>query len=908
MGFIRGLLFVLLLVFASFSYGQTPGSMTGFGDAINYRSGATELTEAQKDQMQREGQRQALKDAGYSDKQIDAYNKKIEDRKNAYNQSKSWKNAPALTDEEKKMGKIAAEARKKVNGQINKKNEELKEKNQSVVDKVRERFNDMNMNKVDDTMNEAGRYLVMAGTTIATAPFVGLPLAVVAALQAGRLYNLAFGSTPSHFQTILQSFASIGGGSWFSKPFEMIYHAINELIVLFNVGMQGTLVNLLGLLMAFYILFTVMKAIVSFQPIEPVKLISDVFFPVGRCIIAVLLIKYWQQVFDMVISPLLGLAIGFGNRIQSTYTSFESYQANVQNGVQFVSYQCTVNGSEQGLSVDVCNSILGFLASISLSLIQWMAFGATLIADALGQNIVTSFKMMVTGLMIFVFTFMVYVSFPMKLLDAMFRLMFVVALFPVWCVCWVLPFTRDYFKKAVSMFLNVLFTFLCASIVLVMVLGIVGNLFEGIPFAETRDLLMQGRAEEAMNRIGFSTLTLFYSACLLFMAYHLVSKVDYFTNIFAKQESLKIGEAMGNKTAALMRGGGAWSVGVAKNVGKWGYNKLKTAENNSLAKAYNESALGGKRRDGSPARQSPRVWSGLIPGIGLWDAHKAKKQIGQYGRTTDVVSRKPQKNPDGSVQGYLANATKDADGNVMARMKETNWVSADRSTGVKNRHRTAYDDEGNVRRTTDVKEDYDHGNLIRKTTTRTHADGSKTVFSVDAAGTAKKTVYERDGSIRSVSELHRDASHNRITTTRDASGRMLSHTVMDTVGNRTTTNYAADGRTVASTDTLSIDAATGSTTHTYEEAGGFRHQVIKDSTGDKTFEFKHNADGSETTDTYKPKVGGHVSGFIRESKDVSGAVTENFDVDLIHDEFFDIRGGGRVRMPEPWSVYSGRRP
>ena len=327
--------------------------------------------------------------------------------------------------------------------------------------------------------------VVLAGTLLA---FTGIGLIGAAILGYGAYKTLS--PEESSFGKILNAFNSLDNGSWFSSPFNTIFNSINELAISTNYrsGASGTnmasaCLTILALLMAFYIVYTAAKAIISFKPIELGKLVSDIFFPIIRCIIAVICIKYWQYIFDAVITPLLSLAINFGVKIQQSIQTTSSYSASVSNGVEMVTAHCTLKTPGQGLGIEVCNALQTFLATVSYNLIVWMALGATFVADCWGNglwNVLPSIKMLSTGLIVFVFTFMVYVKFPLQLLDAMFRLMFVVALFPIWCIFWVLQPTRKYFENAVKMFINVAATFICASVVMVMIISILGSLFNGI--------------------------------------------------------------------------------------------------------------------------------------------------------------------------------------------------------------------------------------------------------------------------------------------------------------------------------------------------------------------------------------------------------------------------------------------
>ena len=677
---------------------------------------------------------------------------------------------------------------------------------------------------------------ILTGVAVATGGIGLLAVGIGAALGWGVFKTIA--PEECSFNDILKSFYGMSDGSWFSPVFNTLFNSINELVVRVNNNLGGSVVTILGLLLAFYILFTVTKAVVSFSPIEPSKLFSDIFFPVGRCILAVWAIKYWQVIFTEIISPLLNLGITFGNEIISKVQSTGSYSATLSGGVEYMTASCTVVG-DSGLDKSICDSIQTFLATVSMNLLVWMAFGATMMADCWAKgwmNILPSFEMFFMGLILFVFAFMVYISFPLKLIDALFRLMFVVVLFPLWCAFWVVPQTRKYSANAFNMFLNVLATFLSASVVLVMVISILGSLFDGLNMNEIVKLLQEGKGEAAMKKIDFSTSGLFYSVCLLFMCSHLVSKVDYFANIFVKQDSMGIGGAVsGAATTAIASSPKVLK--IADSGLKAGIGKSKQIAggiaNRSRAKSYNENVPGGT------ARQGPRLWSA-----------NPKNAIGSYQKTGDVVAGKVQKAADGSTSQTYSNATYDKDKNLMARMKETTTSNADKSKQSVNRERTKFDENGNVSRTANVKKDFENGQAVRKTTTMKDKDGNRVDISVDKnTGLATKTKYAPDG-------------------------RKLSTETRARGGERTLETYKPDG--------------------TVEKS-------VKDSDGIERSKSITRTDGSKETFRYsKDRMpDGRAVQFENMSKDASGAVTRHLRVNVASDTYTDVLTGRSGQ----WSTY-----
>ena len=868
MRFFRVILFVAVFFLSSVVFAQV--NMTGLGDALNQRTGETSLTSEQRAELQAQGQNDALKRAGYSDAEIEAYNKKIEERKAAIKNGNK-ENMPQLTDKEKEMGKVSEKARRKVNAQINKLNSELKGNNQSVMDAMGDWFASKDWTGFADTLNKIGLgAAAIGGGALAAAGALalgatplgwGLIAGAAGAALASWIYDKLTNADVPTFERILASFLSIGRGSWLSPVFESLFNATNELTVKLNTNLGADVVKILYILMLFYILYTVTKTLVSFSPIEPSKLVSELFFPLGRCLLAVWAIKNWQVMFDLFVTNLLNAGITFGNEIAKYAGSgpAESYVASLSGGKEAAAITCssasTVNG---GLSISVCNSIQSFLTTVSQNLIVWMAVGATFVYDSFAEGwmgILPSFSMIFIGLVMFIFAFLVYVSFPLKFIDVLFRLMFVLALFPLWCAFWVIPQTRNYTKNAFNMFLNVLATFICAAVVLVMVIGILTSLFKGIDFSGLISLLKEGKTKDAMAKIGFSTSSLFYSTCLLFMAFHLVGKIEYFTNLFVKQDSLGIGAGMSKATTTVIQSSPK-AIGMAKNATAWGVGKVagaavgawgagKAFANRARARSYNNSAPGGS------ARQSPRLWTANSL-TERYDRYKAKKAGTGY--TGDVQVGKVQKAADGSTSQTYSNTTYDKDNNVKARMQETTTSNADKSKQSVNRNVTHLDADGNVHKTANVKKDFENGQAVRKTTTMKDKNGNRVDLSVDKkTGLATKTKY-------------------------DASGRKLSTEIRGRGGERSLENYKPDGTVEKST---------------------------RDADGIERSRSITRTDGSKETFRYsKDRLpNGKAAQFETLSTDASGGVTRHLRVDAANDSYTDVLTGTTGK----WSDYN-RRP
>lgn len=423
-----------------------------------------------------------VNEKGYTAKQIADYEDRVKQRQD---DRKAGKTPSDLTDEDKKIVNDA-----KAPGAATYGNEDP-----GMLSKFGAWFAettgmaDADMTGVMDTLDAIGATSMGIGVgAFAMLLGAGVLSATMASLLTTMIMDKAlgiplFGGDGGTFCKIRDAFTSIDNGCLFCSIFSKLFDAINTFAYSISSGLADTFIKLLSLLLLFYILFKVLQAVFSFSEIDPKKFLTDLFMPVIKAIIAIIVLMDINGKFggssvfyNQIISPLTELSIGFSNEIQKTDT-IQVLQVTQSGGnVQTVN-ACQGTSSISGgvkapLGKGVNEAIQCFLMTISVSLVNYVSMGASFIADCWDKGGFPNVKMFLLGLCIFIPTFIIYLSFPFKLLDGIFQLMFVFALMPLWVILWVLPATRDYSNKAFKMFMRVLITFICLSVVMLMTLKI----------------------------------------------------------------------------------------------------------------------------------------------------------------------------------------------------------------------------------------------------------------------------------------------------------------------------------------------------------------------------------------------------------------------------------------------------
>ena len=243
----------------------------------------------------------------------------------------------------------------------------------------------------------------------------------------------------------------------------------------------------------------------------------------------------------------------------------------------FASDTALGSGNSQILKTTIC-----WLQDVSASLGVGMALGSTMIkmgCDDWWDRIVT----IIIGALIFLVFFLIYVMFPLKLLDAFIRLGFIFALMPLWIVLWVFPVTAGYTKKAWDMFVSTLFFFLSLSIIVALILLLMNEAIQ--PDNMRKDIfqaMLNGQTQQAANMMSFSR-TFFITLAFGLLSFKLLGTAEALANAFIGAPSLGLDKQMtqnvsqtinltrnATKATAGLIGAGAGAIRNRKGSGQGG--------------------------------------------------------------------------------------------------------------------------------------------------------------------------------------------------------------------------------------------------------------------------------------------------------------------------------------------------
>ena len=603
----------------------------------------------------------------------------------------------------------------------------------------------------------------------------------------------------------LNNFSSQYKGCWFCGVFETLLNSIDALAYTVSTGMSTIFRRLLELLLFGYLLWKVGKAVVGFNPINPVEFATDLIMPMLRAIVVVIVLQpsVMEIFFQEIVSPIAEMALGFGIEVQNkglamnNISEIKVISASV-GGVPSVQAGCPVidNGGGQVISAGFKNAILCFLTQISVSLINFMSVGATFIADCWGKgwlNFFPNFTMLAIGIIYYLGSFWIFLTFPFKLFDSIIQLMFVLTLMPLWLVLWVLPATRDKSKKAFDMFMGVLINFISFSIILIMVIMVLMSTLDGLGGAAQQrqffSLLMADKSTDALKMIDWSKTGFWMTVAMFCLANALLSKAEAFGKQFGGSGSMGItgmaakpfvglGKAVGSKIVKPLAAKGVQKAGSAivsgtKKGAKAAARKLFAPAEEPTTNSAEETTSSGNTPPPSSPTPPPPTPSPTPAGRSTGKPHLKKgepvetnlpggrKQISQ---TTTGINEEGQRTHETET-----NTIVDSAGNTLSKTKE----------------RTNYDPKTQQKKETiRVEEKFDSSGLESKIITLTDSNNIIRAQLKKTQDSIKKTSYDAKGN---------KIQEKTVEVKKDATGKPSS---------RTTRQKDIDPKTKKETNTL----------------------------------------------------------------------------------------------------------
>ena len=299
------------------------------------------------------------------------------------------------------------------------------------------------------------------------------------------------------FTRILNKYMGSNEGCWFCPAYDIIFDIINKTASELYVDLRDLCLFLLATFAMAWLLWTVFRFITTLHGPNVGEMVTKLFKGLFLIAILAIILRFPPSfITQYVVDPIAGLSTKLSQEIMAT-RGYENGMVTYTSYKQ-TSFQCgntTLHGATpetsqrqicqlkpdnayegMALSAFVYNNINCMLRMMSTELVFGLAVGSTLISKSFEDRIIPLFKVLFVGLIVFVAYLMLFISVPLKLIDLLLRLAFVIILLPFFIACMATPATRGYTKKAWEMLLSCWITLISLFLYLTLVLTLLSEM------------------------------------------------------------------------------------------------------------------------------------------------------------------------------------------------------------------------------------------------------------------------------------------------------------------------------------------------------------------------------------------------------------------------------------------------
>lgn len=329
--------------------------------------------------------------------------------------------------------------------------------------------------------------------------------------------------------------------------------------------------NLLLIGFALYVAYVTLKQVSSFTKQDAPKYITDLLTMSFKVLLAYLILSNVGKLYELVLEPLLGAAMEFGGaflfRSSGNSNSFVNCTA-----AQTIEGATLVSGF---YSPALFAKINCFVTSVQQELAVASSIGSSMMCVAQNEAEhwfgLPDMTMLISGALIWVFSWLITLAFGFYLIDAVIRLGIIGGLMPFLIAAWPFKLTSGYTGKGWAMFLNTFFTFVFLGLVVSVnielgmqsMTGGEGGAEKVIELVNNNDI----KPLVELMSIGLTGL-LFMILCCIF-GFKLCAEAT----ALASQMSSAPSQTHGAKIASLGAGAAKWGT-VKGGAALWGGAKL----------------------------------------------------------------------------------------------------------------------------------------------------------------------------------------------------------------------------------------------------------------------------------------------------------------------------------------------
>lgn len=412
---------------------------------------------------------------------------------------------------------------------------------------------------------------------------------------------------------------------------------------------------LLAIGFALYIAFITLKQVSAFTKQDAPKYITEVLTMAFKVLLAWLILSNGAELYRYVLQPLLTAGIEFG----SAFLTHQNVGGNVTVDVS----SCAAGAASEApagtvfYTRDLYTKIDCYLKKVSQEIAVSQSIGSSLMCVARHKAsglVFWDMTMMITGLIMWVFAWLICLGFAFYLIDSVIRLGIIGAITPFLVASWPFKITQGYTKKGWSMFMNAFFTFVFLGLVVSVNVELSAQAATGGEGGvETIMTLVNGSDVEGLldvMSIGLSGL-IFMLLCCVF-GFKLCGESATLAGEMGTSGGSGIGSKIGSMAAGAAKGVGSRAVSMGAKGAMMAGDMITFGDGESL----NEKVRGGVEGLGNKIGGAIGKGLGKV-GIGKF-SDSASGQLKNKGMAENEGAT-PKQSPDDSDDQRSDNPTPD---------------------------------------------------------------------------------------------------------------------------------------------------------------------------------------------------------------------------------------------------------
>ena len=308
-------------------------------------------------------------------------------------------------------------------------------------------------------------------------------------------------------------------------------------------GVAKPLSEIVGIFFLVLLAIEALKSVASMGGLKISSYLKSVLLTSLKIAITVLMLSNMHYIYDLFISPVITGGMELGLTIAQS------------GGGDFSSSEDAGAINSQGIDPALFDKIMATVRNFGTAASTTPAVGMSLICNSWPSGWFSTPKigMFLSGLIILLFGFMIWLAMSFYLIDCSVQLGMLCALVPLLIACWPFRMTQTYTTKGVKMMMNTFFNFTLMGVILMMAIQIINFALSGggqFSFNDLVTALNNGNIDELEKISSLDGVrTLILIACCIF-SMKLIAKVSALADQFSPGAGMAIGAEMGGLAVA----------------------------------------------------------------------------------------------------------------------------------------------------------------------------------------------------------------------------------------------------------------------------------------------------------------------------------------------------------------------